>query len=188
MSRAHGRWRSPDRRWSSHARPRRAARMNVLVTGATGFTGGHLARHLLQAGEHVAVLVRPSSVGRAAELAPRGHRDPRGGSHRRCSRGGARSRAASSSFTSPRPTAKPGKAERAYTRVNVDGTRHVLEGALAAGARRVVHCSTGGVHGHIEHPPANEDAPSRPAMCISAPSSRRSSWPWPSARATRSRS
>ena len=28
--------------------------------------------------------------------------------------------------------------------------------------RRVVHCSTVGVHGDIEHPPADEDAPLRP--------------------------
>ena len=32
----------------------------------------------------------------------------------------------------------------------------------AAGVRRVVHCSTVGVHGDVEHPPANEDAPLRP--------------------------
>ena len=32
----------------------------------------------------------------------------------------------------------------------------------SGGVRRVVHCSTGGVHGHIEHPPANEDAPFAP--------------------------
>jgi nucleoside-diphosphate-sugar epimerase len=38
----------------------------------------------------------------------------------------------------------------------------VLEGARAAGVRRVVHCSTGGVHGHIQHPPATEDAPLAP--------------------------
>ena len=31
-----------------------------------------------------------------------------------------------------------------------------------AGVRRVVHCSTVGVHGDIEHPPANEDAPLKP--------------------------
>jgi len=30
------------------------------------------------------------------------------------------------------------------------------------GVRRVVHCSTVGVHGDIEHPPANEDAPLKP--------------------------
>src|SRR5262249_57195450 len=28
--------------------------------------------------------------------------------------------------------------------------------------RRVVHCSTVGVHGDVERPPANEDAPLRP--------------------------
>lgn len=34
----------------------------VLVTGATGFCGSHLARHLVQAGTEVHLLVRPSSV------------------------------------------------------------------------------------------------------------------------------
>ena len=38
----------------------------------------------------------------------------------------------------------------------------LVEAAAAAGVRRVVHCSTVGVHGDIEHPPANEDAPLRP--------------------------
>jgi nucleoside-diphosphate-sugar epimerase len=37
-----------------------------------------------------------------------------------------------------------------------------VEAAKQAGVRRLVHCSTGGVHGHIEHPPANEDAPFAP--------------------------
>ena len=34
--------------------------VKVLVTGATGFTGGHLARHLARAGRRVRALVRPS--------------------------------------------------------------------------------------------------------------------------------
>ena len=38
----------------------------------------------------------------------------------------------------------------------------LVEAAAAAGVRRVVHCSTVGVHGDIEHPPADEDAPLRP--------------------------
>ena len=38
----------------------------------------------------------------------------------------------------------------------------VIEAARAGGATRVVHCSTVGVHGDVEHPPANEDAPLRP--------------------------
>jgi dihydroflavonol-4-reductase len=55
-----------------------------------------------------------------------------------------------------------GQPDSAYTAVNVEGTRHVLEAAKDVGAGRVVHCSTGGVHGDIEAPPANEDAPLRP--------------------------
>ncbi len=55
-----------------------------------------------------------------------------------------------------------GQPDAAYRAVNVDGTRHLLEAARARGVRRVVHCSTGGVHGHIAHPPANEDAPFNP--------------------------
>ena len=38
----------------------------------------------------------------------------------------------------------------------------LVEAAARAGVRRVVHCSTVGVHGDIEHPPANEDAPLKP--------------------------
>jgi dihydroflavonol-4-reductase len=55
-----------------------------------------------------------------------------------------------------------GQPDAAYRAVNVEGTRHVLEAAVAAGATRVVHCSTGGVHGHIANPPATEDAPFNP--------------------------
>ena len=55
-----------------------------------------------------------------------------------------------------------GQRDSAYRAINVDGTRNVLEAAKAGGARRVVHCSTGGVHGHIANPPANEDAPFNP--------------------------
>lgn len=55
-----------------------------------------------------------------------------------------------------------GQPDSAYRAINVEGTLNVLRGARQAGARRVVHCSTGGVHGHIAQPPANEDAPFNP--------------------------
>lgn len=38
--------------------------MKILVTGATGFIGRHVCRHLLAAGHHVRVLVRPSTPAR----------------------------------------------------------------------------------------------------------------------------
>src|SRR5204863_8594503 len=49
-----------------------------------------------------------------------------------------------------------------YRAVNATAVGQLVEAAAAAGVRRVVHCSTVGVHGDIEHPPANEDAPLRP--------------------------
>jgi nucleoside-diphosphate-sugar epimerase len=55
-----------------------------------------------------------------------------------------------------------GQPDSAYRAINVDGTRNLLEAARTAGATRLVHCSTGGVHGHIAHPPADEDAPFNP--------------------------
>ncbi len=52
--------------------------------------------------------------------------------------------------------------ESVYRQVNAVGVGQLIEAAGRAGVRRVVHCSTVGVHGDIEHPPANEDAPLRP--------------------------
>jgi nucleoside-diphosphate-sugar epimerase len=52
--------------------------------------------------------------------------------------------------------------EEQYRAVNATAVRTIIEAAKAAGSKRVVHCSTVGVHGDVEHPPANEDAPLRP--------------------------
>jgi dihydroflavonol-4-reductase len=49
-----------------------------------------------------------------------------------------------------------------YHEVNADAVAAIIQAAAAAGVRRVVHCSTVGVHGDVERPPANEDAPLRP--------------------------
>jgi nucleoside-diphosphate-sugar epimerase len=46
-------------------------------------------------------------------------------------------------------------------RINVDGTRAVIEAAAAAGARRVVHLSTMAVHGQQLPPVLTEEAPLR---------------------------
>jgi nucleoside-diphosphate-sugar epimerase len=49
-----------------------------------------------------------------------------------------------------------------FHRTNVTGTRHLLEAARQVGVRRFVHCSTVGVHGEIENPPATESYRSKP--------------------------
>ena len=55
-----------------------------------------------------------------------------------------------------------GLREDEYRAVNARAVATVIEAASRAGVRRVVHCSTVGVHGDVEHPPADEDAPLRP--------------------------
>jgi nucleoside-diphosphate-sugar epimerase len=137
--------------------------MKVLVTGATGFTGGHLARHLANRGDSVAALVRSASAAgpagaglRAAGIEVRVGDLADAASVRRAAEGCEVVYHIAATYR------EAGQGDDAYTRVNVDGTRHVLDAALAARARRVVHCSTGGVHGHIEHPPADEQAPFAP--------------------------
>src|SRR4029453_11213904 len=55
-----------------------------------------------------------------------------------------------------------GLREDEYRAVNARAVATVIEAAARAGVKRVVHCSTVGVHGDVEHPPANEDAPLKP--------------------------
>lgn len=49
-----------------------------------------------------------------------------------------------------------------YRRVNVGATRMLLEAAREAGVKRFVHCSSVGVIGDVENPPADETADCRP--------------------------
>jgi nucleoside-diphosphate-sugar epimerase len=132
--------------------------MTVLVTGATGFTGGYLARYLASRGETVRALVRDPA--RAASL-PSGiervHgdlRDPE--SLRRAMTG------CDVVYNIAALYREAGLPAAEYRAVNATAVGTLVDLAKAAGVRRVVHCSTVGVHGDIEHPPANEDAPIRP--------------------------
>ena len=139
--------------------------MRVLVTGATGFTGGHLVRALAAGGDSVRALVRPGSdPGRGVthsapdpreiEVVVGDVRDP--AAMRRAAQG------VDVVYHVAAIYRQAGLPESEYRAVNAVAVRTVIEAAKAGGARRVVHCSTVGVHGDIEHPPATEDAPLRP--------------------------
>jgi dihydroflavonol-4-reductase len=135
--------------------------MTVLVTGVTGFTGGRLARFLRERGHVVRGLVRPASLARAARLEEEGVELVPGDLTAPASLAPA-CRGVDVVYHIAALYREAGHRPAAYWAVNVEGTRHLLEAALAGGVRRFVHCSTGGVHGHIERPPANEDAPVAP--------------------------
>jgi nucleoside-diphosphate-sugar epimerase len=55
-----------------------------------------------------------------------------------------------------------GLPDATYRTVNAEAVGEIIRAAARGGARRVVHCSTVGVHGDVDHPPANEDAPLKP--------------------------
>jgi dihydroflavonol-4-reductase len=134
--------------------------VRVLVTGATGFTGGALATALAARGHDVRALVR--DAGRvSADLARTGAaivvgdlRDP-----------DALDRATAGVDLVYHVAAiyrQAGLPPDAYREINAVAVRRLVEAAAGNGVRRVVHCSTVGVHGDVEHPPANEDAPLKP--------------------------
>jgi len=133
--------------------------VRVLVTGGTGFTGGHLARALKARGRDVVALVRDetragSLKGDGIILATGDIRDA-----------DAVERAAQRVEVIYHVAAiyrQAGLREDEYRAVNARAVGTVIEAASRAGVNRVVHCSTVGVHGDIERPPANEDAPLKP--------------------------
>lgn len=115
-----------------------------LVTGATGFIGGHLVRRLVADGHRVRCLVRPTSRTEPlqrldVELAIGDLTDP--DSLSRAARGASHvlhcGALVSDWATVPE-----------IRRVNVEGTRHVMQAALGAGVAGVVHFSSTDVYGH----------------------------------------
>ncbi len=134
--------------------------MTALITGATGFTGGHLARHLLQRGEAVRVLVRGrddraralEAAGASVTIGDLSDRD----SLQRAAAG------VDVVYNIAAIYRQASVGRDAYTHANATAVGWLVEAAAAGGARRVVQCSTVGVHGDVEHPPAGEDAPLRP--------------------------
>ena len=133
--------------------------MRVLVTGATGFTGGHLARQLRGRGYPVRALVRDAARGRELETA--GIEIVTGDLRDPTSLGEA-ARGADVVYNIAALYRQAGLPDQVYHAVNAGGVGALIDAAAAAGVRRVVHCSTVGVHGDVQHPPADEEAPLRP--------------------------
>lgn len=126
----------------------------ILVTGATGFTGGHLCKRLVSDGEQVIAFVRASSNTQALEEL--------GVETRVVDIRDAQS--VNDNFSGIDRVYHIAAAWRTehtdlgeFSQVNVEATRHLLNAAKAANVKRFIHCSTVGVQGDIDAPPADED-------------------------------
>ena len=122
--------------------------MRVLVTGATGFVGGNLARELWGRGHEVRALARPGSntlttLGTGIHLVEGDILDRESLDRAMVGCQAVFHCAAAYTFWSREP--------ESVRRANVDGTVNVLERAAAAGVERVVYTSTVstiGIPGH----------------------------------------
>ncbi len=133
--------------------------MKILVTGVSGFTGGYLARRLIEKGNEVRGLVLPGMETEALKKAGiRIHegdlRDP--DSLKDAVAG------VDIVYHIAAVYREQNVPHSLFFEVNHQGTAHMLQAALEAGVRRFVHCSTVGVQGEIKNPPATEDHPYNP--------------------------
>ena len=128
--------------------------MKVFVTGGSGFTGGALCAWLSERGHEVTALVRPTSDttwlrSLGVRLATGDLRDAES------LRAGMQGAEAAFNIAAAFREAK--LSDQQYHDVNVTGARNFVEAARSAGVRRVVHCSTIGVHGDTGRTPATEE-------------------------------
>jgi dTDP-glucose 4,6-dehydratase len=149
-----------------HAEGRAWRGRKVLVTGAGGFIGSHLAEALARAGADVTAMVRynaASSIGNLA-FAERSVREALrivagniedSGFVWRCVEGQEVVLHLAALIAIPYSYEAP----RSYVRTNVEGTLNVLEAARRCGTTRVVHTSTSEVYGTAQRVPIDEGHP-----------------------------
>ena len=134
--------------------------MRVLVTGGTGFTGSHLVRRLLARGDEVRVLDNQPGLfhddlkaqGALITLGSVTDRDL----CRKLTQGCEVVHHLAAAFR------QVNRSKKEYWNINVEGTKNICQAALDNKVRRVVYCSTQGVHGNVDHPPGDEDTPIEP--------------------------
>ncbi len=137
---------------------------SVLITGAGGFIGSHLSERLVALGAHTRAFVRYNSVNSwgwldrspvkdDVEVVTGDIRDAE--SVRRAVAGTDTVFHLAALIAIPYSYHAP----LSYVRTNVEGTLNVLQAALEAGVRLVVHTSTSEVYGTARYMPIDEAHP-----------------------------
>jgi nucleoside-diphosphate-sugar epimerase len=132
---------------------------NVFVTGASGFTGGYLCKALIEKKYNVKALVMKNDNLENLEnldiqFIEGDLADPDS------IKGIIKD--TDIVFHIAALYRQEGVSKDMFTKVNLEGTRIMLDESIASGVKRFVHCSTVGVQGEISNPPASEDAPYKP--------------------------
>lgn len=134
----------------------------ILVTGATGFIGGHLVEHLLREGKHVRILVRDrTKVPRTWEgrvEVVEGDLFDRGSLTNAV-------RNIDVVYHIAGVINLPAGLEEMFYQVNLEGTKNVFNAAseLQRSLKRFLYCSSVGVMGILNHLPVDEEAPCLPS-------------------------
>ncbi|MDZ7724140.1 MAG: NAD-dependent epimerase/dehydratase family protein [candidate division KSB1 bacterium] len=133
--------------------------MKALVTGATGFTGGYMVKNLLDHGYQVRAFVRPESDLSQLKQWPV---EFAFGSLENQNEVEQAVNGVDIVFHIAALYRAANVPDSVYHQVNVEGTRYILQASQTFNVKRVVHCSTCGVHGDIKNPPADETHPVEP--------------------------
>jgi len=134
--------------------------MKILVTGGTGFIGSHLVEKLILEGHQVRVLdwgehnIRYLEKLEAMEFMK--------GDLRNKGTLGKALRDVEVVYHLASIHLAVGVSDQEYREVNIGGTEKILEACLERNLKRFVHCSSVGVLGNIDNPPANETYPYNP--------------------------
>lgn len=127
--------------------------MRICVTGATGFIGGQLARALLAGGHTVLALSRPGSAARVPEGLVPVWGDLSDDTPEAVDRAAEWLRDVDVVYHLAALRDRWGVPYPQYYRVNVEGTRRLLEAAARSGVKRFVYGSSVGVaeyHGRLD--------------------------------------
>lgn len=136
----------------------------VLVTGAGGFIGSHLAEHLVREGANVRALVHYNALGKRGWL---DHSDLAGDmeilagdiTDRDSVRAAVKGCGTVFHLAALIAIPYSYQAPRSYVRANIEGTLNVMQAALETGARRVLNTSTSEVYGTARFVPITEEHP-----------------------------